>query len=174
MQEAELGSSTDQKTQSLRTQDPVSSALDYGRCLQRTRMSPQYFKSCFGPLEIMKALTIHPSAASPSSPPKVITGDMQAQYRNRKARHCKLSASRQSLQYQGAFRLPSSSKPPNSLQRQGGQASNAVPLPQGHKQNTPESTSDVLSDILASASPQARHFGTGTLCYNQGYDVWEN
>lgn len=39
-------------------------------------------------------LTMRPSVASPSRPPKVITGDMQAQYRKRKeARHCKLMAS---------------------------------------------------------------------------------
>lgn len=43
----------------------------------------------------LKVLTMRPSVASPSNPPKVMTGDMQAQYRNRKeAKHCKLSASR--------------------------------------------------------------------------------
>lgn len=41
-----------------------------------------------------RVLTMRPSVASPSRPPKVITGDMQAQYRKRKeARHCRLTAS---------------------------------------------------------------------------------
>lgn len=37
--------------------------------------------------------------ASPSRPPNVMTGDMQAQYRNRmEARHCRLKESLMSLQ----------------------------------------------------------------------------
>lgn len=63
-------------------------------------------------------LTILPSVASPSSPPKVITGDIQAQYRKRiEARHCRLNASLKSLKKKGAFLLMSSIKPPKSLNR---------------------------------------------------------
>ena len=44
-------------------------------------------------------LTMLPLVASPSRPPKVMTGDMQAQYRKRtEAKHCRLMASRTSLQ----------------------------------------------------------------------------
>ena len=69
------------------------------------------------PLPIF-VLTILPSVASPSSPPKVITGDIQAQYRKRtEARHCRLNASLKSLKKKGAFLLMSSIKPPKSLNR---------------------------------------------------------
>lgn len=45
-----------------------------------------------------RALTMRPSVASPSNPPKVITGDMQAQYRKRKeATHWRLIPSLKSL-----------------------------------------------------------------------------
>ncbi len=61
-------------------------------------------------------LTMRPSVASPSSPPKVITGDMQAQYRNRKeAKHCRLSASVKSDSKCGAFLFTSRNNPPKSL-----------------------------------------------------------
>lgn len=61
-------------------------------------------------------LTMRPSVASPSSPPKVITGDMQAQYRNRKeAKHCRLSASVKSDRKCGAFLFTSRTNPPKSL-----------------------------------------------------------
>ena len=62
-------------------------------------------------------LTMWPSVASPSSPPKVMTGDMQAQKRKRKdARHCRLRPSRKSLQNHGALRFTSRIKPPKSLE----------------------------------------------------------
>lgn len=63
-------------------------------------------------------LTILPCVASPRSPPKVITGDIQAQYRKRiEARHCRLNASLKSLKKKGAFLWMSSIKPPKSLNR---------------------------------------------------------
>lgn len=59
---------------------------------------------------------MRPSVASPSSPPKVITGDMQAQYRNRKeAKHCRLSASVKSDRKCGAFLFTSRTNPPKNL-----------------------------------------------------------
>lgn len=59
---------------------------------------------------------MRPSVASPSSPPKVITGDIQAQYRNRKeAKHCRLSASVKSDRKCGAFLFTSRTNPPKSL-----------------------------------------------------------
>lgn len=61
-------------------------------------------------------LTMRPSVASPSSPPKVITGDIQAQYRNRKeAKHWRLNASVKSDKKCGAFLFTSRNNPPNNL-----------------------------------------------------------
>ena len=62
-------------------------------------------------------LTMFPLVASPSSPPKAMTGDMQAQYRKRtEATHCRLTASRTSLHRNGIFRRTSFTKPPKTLQ----------------------------------------------------------
>lgn len=57
-----------------------------------------------------------PLVASPSKPPNVMTGDMQAQYRKRTdARHCRLMASLTSLHRNGVFLRTSFTRPPKIL-----------------------------------------------------------
>lgn len=71
-----------------------------------------------GTTNLSFVLTILFCVASPRRPPKVITGDIQAQYRKRtEARHCRLNASLKSLKKKGAFLLMSSIKPPKGLNR---------------------------------------------------------
>ncbi len=61
-------------------------------------------------------ITIFWSVAVPSKPPNVIIGDRQAKYmKSIDDKHWKLNASLKSLQYQGAFLLISSIKPPQKL-----------------------------------------------------------
>lgn len=78
-------------------------------------------------------LTMFPLVASPSSPPNVMTGDMQAQYRKRTdATHCRLTASFTSLHRNGTFLLTSFTRPPKILQE--------VPVssPPKHVRRSPE------------------------------------
>jgi len=68
------------------------------------------------PLKVAAVLTMFPLVASPSRPPNVMTGDMQAQYRKRMdAKHCRLTASLMSLHRNGAFLRMSFTKPPKIL-----------------------------------------------------------
>lgn len=104
-----------------------SSSRDQQQCNEMLFVMPPFSPVSIWELSIIhekrgkNVLTICPSVASPSNPPKVITGDMQAQYRKRKeAKHCKLIASLKSLQYQGAFRFTSKIKPPKILQQKDG------------------------------------------------------
>lgn len=60
-----------------------------------------------------------PWVASPSRPPNVMTGDMQAQYRKRTdAKHCRLKASVMSLNRKGTFLRMSFTRPPKILTRE--------------------------------------------------------
>ena len=67
-------------------------------------------------LVLVLVLTMFPLVASPSRPPNVMTGDMQAQYKKRTdAKHCRLRASLMSLHRKGAFLLMSFTRPPKIL-----------------------------------------------------------
>ncbi len=84
-------------------------------CEKRGFQSHRSVSSEFKP-GLSLLLTMFPLVASPSRPPNVMTGDMQAQYRKRMdAKHCRLMASLKSLHRKGTFLRTSLTKPPNIL-----------------------------------------------------------